>query len=106
MKTIRISSHFSEILQDSEKNPVIIFKHSNNCGASSDIEIMIKEGIDKGKIIYPVYMVTVQNMPVLSRKIEEYFSIKHESPQVIIINKGNVTYSMSHRSINIDNFVY
>lgn len=106
MNLLKATPHFSEILQNSEECPVIIFKHSNNCGASSDIESMINEGIEKGKIMYPVYIVTVQNMPVLSRKIEEYFNIKHESPQIIIIKKGNVTYSMSHRSINIDDFVY
>ncbi len=106
MITPKVTPHFSEILQNSENTAVIIFKHSNNCGASSDIEDMLKNGLKLEKIINPVYIVTVQDMPVLSRKIEEYFNIKHETPQIIIVNKGKVTYSKSHRSINIEDFVY
>lgn len=102
----KVTPHFSEILENSEITPVIIFKHSNNCGASSDIDNMIKKGIELEKIKNPVYLVTVQNMPVLSKKIEDYFNIKHETPQVIIIKNGKVTYSMSHRNINIEDFVY
>ncbi len=106
MTELKVTPHFSEILQHSEKTPVIIFKHSNNCVASSDIEDILKESITLKEANLPIYIITVQNMPVLSRKIEEYFDIKHESPQVIIVKNGKVTYTNSHRNIRIEDFVY
>ena len=105
MNLTKETSHFSEILENSESNPVIIFKHSNNCGASSDTSEMINKGLEQEKIKYPVYIVTVQNMPVLSKKIEDYFNIKHETPQVILLNKGRIEYVANHRDIKIENII-
>ncbi|HRH26872.1 MAG TPA: bacillithiol system redox-active protein YtxJ [Parcubacteria group bacterium] len=106
MNKLRKTSHFSEILEESEKNPVIIYKHSNSCGLSTQTEIEIRNALDNEIIKIPVYIVVVQEMPVLSKNIETFLNIKHESPQVIVLKKGKVTYNKSHHDIKPTDFIY
>lgn len=102
MSAYRETTHLSEILEESAKKPVIVFKYSNSCKSSSDLDTVIAEKVTNGKIVNPVYKVTVQTQPVLSGKIEEWFGIKHESPQVFIIEDGRVTYTEHHKKIDTD----
>ncbi|KND51109.1 MAG: general stress protein [Parcubacteria bacterium C7867-003] len=100
------TAYISKILEDSENNPVIIFKYSSTCGSSSTLKEKLENAVKEKKIALPIYMITVQETPVLSKKIEEFFSVKHESPQIIIVNNGSVKYSASHNDINIEKFAY
>lgn len=97
----RKTSHLSEILQESEKGPVIIYKHSLTCGTSTETYNKIEMGLIHKTIESPVYIVVVQEMPVLSRNIETMLEIKHESPQVIVLEKGRVKAHKSHREIDM-----
>lgn len=97
----KTTSHLSEILEESGKHPVVIFKYSNSCYTSE----VLKRKIEEAELKYPLYLLTVQNMPVLSKNIESVFAIKHESPQIIIMEKGKVTYHESHNKIDIKKIV-
>jgi bacillithiol system protein YtxJ len=87
----------------SQREPVIIFKYSSECGTSSELKIKLEK---EGNLKFPIYVVVVQDHPVLSKKIAEMFDITHESPQIIILNKGKVTYTAHHRDIDIQNFKF
>lgn len=100
------TTHLSQIIEESDKHPVIIFKYSNECASSTDLKKKMEFEMSKQKIKSPVYLVTVQIQKVLSGKIEEAFGIKHESPQIIILNKNKVTYTASHLKINIPEFKF
>jgi bacillithiol system protein YtxJ len=86
--------------------PVIIFIHSNTCVISDDVEKTMAQAVNDKTIPYNIYIVTVQTHPNLSKKIEEHFEIKHESPQIIILNSGKVTYTAHHRDIHTDKFIF
>ncbi len=105
-KMFNETTYISEIIEKSHESPVVIFKHSNSCLISRDIEKDILDWQNDKLITYPIYKVTVQTQPALSKKIEEVFKIKHESPQIIIINKEEVTYSRNHRNIKVDDFIF
>ena len=77
----------------------MIYKHSNSCGTSTDTEKELTKNIKNKILNYPAYIVVIQEMPVLSKNIEQVLNIKHESPQVIVIEKGKVKYSASHTEI-------
>lgn len=106
MSNFKTTTHLSEILEESEKNPVVIFIYSSQCGTSHKLSNELEQKMKDGIIKPSVYKVTVQTEPVLSGKIEEWFKIKHESPQIIIVNKGKVTYAEHHSKIEIENFKY
>lgn len=100
------TTHLSEILDASQREPVIIFKYSSECGTSSDLKKIFEKEIADKKLNSPIYIVVVQDHRVLSNKIAEMFDITHESPQIIILNKGKVTYTAHHRDIDIQNFKF
>ena len=87
----------------SKKKPSFIFKHSNRCSISAVAFSRVqafKNEIDKR---YDVYLIdVVQNRP-LSMQIAEITGVQHESPQVIVIHNGEMRYSASHLSIDVQN---
>jgi bacillithiol system protein YtxJ len=100
MDVFKFTSHLSEILESSDREPVVIFKYSNECGTS---DMLLEDFLDyiKKKKSYPIYKVTVQTEPILSEKIADWFQIQHESPQVITISKRKVVYTGHHSQINL-----
>ena len=105
MRLFKKTTHLSSIIEDSEGKVVTIFKYSDDCGTSSRLADKIENEIVTRKLEPAIYMVTVQTEPVLSRKIEEWFDIKHESPQIITILNGKVIYTSHHNNINIEEFI-
>lgn len=106
MKFFRETTHLSEILEESEKQPVVIFIYSSSCNTSSSLAEELNDRIQSKVLEFLVYRVTVQTQPALSEKIETWFKIKHESPQIIILDKGKVTYTEHHKAIDPDKFVF
>jgi monothiol bacilliredoxin len=84
---------FMELLARSQERPVIIFKHSTTCpiSAAAYYEMEDFEG--------DVVLIEVQNARELSREVEKLTGIRHESPQVLILKKGEVVWNASHRSV-------
>lgn len=89
------------IKQESQNSPVLIFKHSTRCPVSSmaldRVERSWKDG--EMKDIKPYYLDLVAYRNV-SSKTAETFQIQHESPQVLLIDKGKCIYDASHMAIS------
>ena len=99
------TTFMSQIIEDSWIHPVIIFKFSSECNSSTRLKEEIEKQKENKTLGVPIYLVTVQKMPALSKNLSEHFNIEHESPQIIILNKGKVTYTAHHRYIKIEDFV-
>ena len=100
MSTFRTTTHLSEILEESEKQPVVIFKYSSKCGSSARLKEKLERKMADKILSSPVYLVTVQTERVLSNKIAKWFGIKHESPQIFVIGKGKIMYTAHHHAID------
>ncbi len=105
MRIFKKTTHLSSIIEDSENKVVTIFKYSDDCGTSSRLADSIEKEVTEHNLQPIIYMVTVQTEPVLSRKIEEWFDIKHESPQIITILNGKVIYTDHHNNIKLEEFI-
>ncbi|NQX82122.1 MAG: bacillithiol system redox-active protein YtxJ [Flavobacteriaceae bacterium] len=75
----------------------IIFKHSTRCSISRSVLRKFESKLI-GKEI-KAYKLDLLNYRSLSSHIADIFSIEHQSPQLIVINKGDVVYSNSHYDI-------
>jgi bacillithiol system protein YtxJ len=93
----RRTTHLSEILEESEKSPVVVFKYSSECNSSE----RLKKEFEERRPKHPIYLITVQKERALSRKIADWFGIRHESPQVFLIDKGKVAYTAHHSAIDL-----
>ena len=87
---------FDKAEKQSHQTPVIILKHSNTCPISTGAYDRVSE---LGK---DVYLVVVQEQRPLSNEIEAKTGVQHESPQILIIKDGKVTYHASHRAITAE----
>ncbi len=92
-----------EIKKNSANKPQLIFKHSSRCSLSS----MARHRLDKieppeGVDFYFLDIISNRN---ISNKIATDFRVRHESPQVLLIKKGECIYDESHSGIHMDDII-
>jgi bacillithiol system protein YtxJ len=79
---------------------VAIFKHSTRCSISSVAKTRLASLWDFKEEL-PIYYLDLIAFRELSALIAEKFNVQHESPQLLIINKGECIYNASHMSISV-----
>ena len=77
------------LLTDSTKKPVIVFKHSNACSISARAYREMEK-------IDGVNIVEVQSARDVSRELASRTGVRHETPQVIILRDGKAVWNASH----------
>lgn len=89
-----------EIKINSSDKPQLIFKHSSRCSISS----MARNRLDKNEFPEGIdfYFLDIINHRNISNKIASDFQVHHESPQILLINKGTCVYNESHSGIQMD----
>ena len=93
---IKDEQSFAELMERSKERPQVIFKHSLTCPISSAAyDQMSKYSGD-------VALIEVQVARQLSNQIENKLGVPHESPQVIVLNKGQVAWNASHFKITAE----
>jgi bacillithiol system protein YtxJ len=89
-----------EIVEISQNQPVVIFKHSTRCSISSTALSRFERAWgDTENAAF--YLDLIAYRPI-SLEIAEKFGIQHQSPQALVINKGACTYSATHWDISVD----
>lgn len=88
-----------EIKKRSAQKPQVIFKHSTRCSIST----MAKSRLER--VIAPetadFHYLDLLGHRDISNKIVEDFQVEHESPQILIIRKGQCIYDESHSGIHM-----
>lgn len=87
------------LVQDSFENPQFIFKHSYRCIISRTVLSRFESKSRNLENIGNFYLVDVILNRDLSREIAEKFQVRHESPQLLIINEGKCSQHSSHSDI-------
>ena len=91
------------VLAASATHPVLLFKHSGTCGTSAlakeEIEDWLAAETTPGVV---VYIVDVHRARVVALAIAERLRIRHESPQVLLLRNGGVTWHASHFGVSAD----
>lgn len=82
-------------LTASHTKPIVIFKHSPTCGTSAMANEELQELVASNPAA-DVYIVYVREARAVSDALVARFGIRHESPQALIISKGNVVWHRSH----------
>ena len=77
------------LLTDSTKKPVIVFKHSNACSISARAyrEMEKVDGVN---------ILEVQSARDVSHELANRTGVRHETPQVIILRDGKAVWNASH----------
>jgi bacillithiol system protein YtxJ len=88
---LRIDDHatLENLLADSTKKPVIVFKHSNACSISARAYREMEKVDD-------VNILEVQSARDVSRELATRTGVRHETPQVIVLRDGKAVWNASH----------
>ncbi|HLU87410.1 MAG TPA: bacillithiol system redox-active protein YtxJ [Taishania sp.] len=81
---------------------VFIFKHSTRCSISSMAKSRFERGWVEPTYAYELLYLDLLTYRPVSNKIEEVTGIIHQSPQLIVIQNGEVVYHESHGGISAD----
>ena len=87
------------IKEESNRSPVLIFKHSTTCSISHMALSRMERNWNDHLGVKPYYLDLLANKPI-SNKIETVFGVEHESPQILLIRNGECVYDASHMAIS------
>ena len=95
------AAQLAEIGQASHTHPVLIFKHSTTCSISAAAKGKIERQWADSGLQTPLYYLDLLRFRPLSAQVAEQFGIRHESPQLLLIQDGACTYDASHLGIKL-----
>ncbi|WP_243743957.1 bacillithiol system redox-active protein YtxJ [Tenacibaculum caenipelagi] len=88
-----------EIKIQSENEPIVIFKHSTRCGISSMVIKRFENSFDEELKSFKMYYLDLLSYREISNEIAHSFHVIHQSPQLLVIEKGKVVTHASHYDI-------
>lgn len=91
-------STLDEIDQLSQEQAVVIFKHSTRCNISASALDRVQRNYNAADLFTWYYLDLVRYRDI-SNAIAMRYNVTHESPQVLVIRKGQCVYHASHFDI-------
>jgi len=85
-----------QLFARSHEEPVVIFKHSNACPISAMAYQRMQEAATGAALL------VVQRSRELSRQVEARTGVRHESPQVLVLRRGQPVWTASHFDITAE----
>ncbi|MDH4090458.1 MAG: bacillithiol system redox-active protein YtxJ [Cyclobacteriaceae bacterium] len=93
----------NQILEESKLTPVLIFKHSNRCSISRVALDRLERKWNAEELgNLKLYFLDLLSYREISHKIASQFGVRHESPQVLVIENGQSVYNQSHWGIDYE----
>lgn len=97
------SKQLQEIIAESTKQPVIIYKHSTRCNISRSAFDRLERKWDAtaaGSV--KKYFLDLLSYREVSNRIADIFEVEHQSPQILVISNGRSVLALSHYEIDFD----
>lgn len=90
-----------EVVRRSFTIPCLIFKHSTRCEISAMAKYRLEDDWAFEEDTLEAYFLDLIAHRTVSNYIAESFSVHHESPQALLIHKGECVFDVSHLDITI-----
>lgn len=91
-----------EIQERSHDVPCLIFKHSTRCNISTIAKYRLEDDWRFPQDTVASYFLDLLRYRPVSNQVAEAFDVYHESPQVLLIVKGECVYEASHLDISVE----
>jgi bacillithiol system protein YtxJ len=104
-KNIESEEDLKNAIERSFQNKIAIFKHSTSCFISKTVLRNLEKEIKSLDQKPDLYFLDLLAYRPISNKIAEDFGIRHESPQLIVIENGKAIGNASHQHISVDQIV-
>jgi bacillithiol system protein YtxJ len=90
-----------EIKRLSHQQKILIYKHSTTCGVSSMALKNLERSWNDAEMQHLTpYFLDLHTYRPVSNQVADDFQVRHESPQVLVIEAGKAIYHTSHHYIN------
>ena len=90
---IQSTEELSSLIEKSNDEAVVLFKHSTTCPISAGVYHEISNAdVD-------INLIIVQHARNVSTELAEKTGVRHESPQAIVLKNGKVVYHASHYDV-------
>lgn len=98
---LNTAEQIETIKEESKNQRVLIFKHSTRCGVSAASLDRLERAWSEEEMrpIKPYFLDLIRYRSI-SNLVAEAFGVMHQSPQVIVIEKGEAIFDTSHFNIN------
>jgi bacillithiol system protein YtxJ len=95
---LRRKEDFDALIERSKTDPVLVFKHSTQCGLSERAFDTFHNFMRQATNVHAGIVYVIENRDV-SDAIAEQLGVEHETPQAIVVNEGLPAWNASHRAI-------
>lgn len=102
---LRSEEQLAEIAAESQKTPVLIFKHSTRCATSRMSLDRLERSWREGAEHIRAYFLDLLRYRPVSNLIASVFDVAHESPQILLIYRGVSILHRSHFEIDYQEIV-
>lgn len=96
----------NELNAQSEKFPVVIFKHSTRCSISAASLNRLERKWEEARAggVKPYFLDLIANREV-STEVAQRYGVEHQSPQLLLIQNGRCVYDTSHFGISFEDIL-
>ncbi len=103
MNEITTLEDWEALLESSSTTPCFVFKHSTTCPTSAHAHNQVNTYLAQRTETHPPFVLikVIQSRPV-SNAIAKTLGVTHQSPQLILVNKGIAVWDASHHWITED----
>lgn len=92
-KEIRNTEELDALIEKSNEQAIVLFKHSTTCPISAGVYQEISNADAD------INLIVVQRARDVSSAVAEKTGIRHESPQAFVVKNGKVVYHASHYDV-------
>ena len=100
MQSLKSPEDVSAMFERSNTEPVFLYKHSASCPVS----FYARQEVEAAAENHPVYMVVVQHSRELSNELAVRLAVRHETPQLILLENEEARGMLSHGEIRLEAF--
>lgn len=98
-KNLHTDADIADVVHRSYVVPCAIFKHSTRCSISDMVKNRLEKNFNLPDDKIEMYFLDLLQHRSVSNHIADFFSVRHESPQIIVIKDGKAIYHSSHTDI-------
>lgn len=95
-------SQLDDILKESKNRPQLIYKHSHRCSVCFVAKGNLERASGNIQKHSDMHFLNVVHNRESSDRIATELDVRHESPQVILVDDGEVIWHASHGNIDDD----
>lgn len=98
-KEVYNSKDLGEILDESSRRKIILFKHSTTCPISACAWREVQNFIENSPDDVLVAMIKVIESRSVSNQVAKDLEVNHQSPQVLLLSNRQVLWHASHHAV-------